>query len=134
MELLRGRTRLAILWIIKVCHNILFFILSLLESGAIEDLMSGKYIGTEVTEGLKIYAGVTIFIPWIMAWAWMTLRVSIIRWPNTILGVIGVIVFLIGMIVNFNKYSSAIIINYIMGVIIFLLIVWYGWRLPKDET
>ena len=57
-----------------------------------------------------------------MAWACMTFKVSIICWANTILGVFGVIDFVLGLINDFNKYSSSMVMNYVIGVVIFSLI------------
>ena len=138
MEILRCRIRLAVLWIIRISLTILFIILSFFESGTIEGLMSGEYIGTQLTEGFKIISGLTFWIPWIMAWAAMTLNLAINRWANiilgTILGVIGVIILFNEIFINADKSSSAILINYFLGIILHLLIVWYGWKLPKDES
>ena len=68
-----------------------------------------------------------------MAWAVMTLSLTINRWLNSILGIILGILLLILMIAYFDKYSSAIIIDYCLAIICYLLIAWYGWKLPKNE-
>ena len=54
MEILRCRTRLAVLWIIKAFLSIAFFLLSFFEPGVLEGLVSGKYYGAEITAGMKI--------------------------------------------------------------------------------
>ena len=132
MEILRCRTRLAVLWIIKAFLSIAFFLLSFFEPGVLEGLVSGKYYGAEITAGMKIQAGIAFWIPWIMAWAALTLNVSINRWANIILGLSGAIILSIGIFQDTDKNSSAILVNSIMGVILHLLIAWYGWRLPKE--
>ena len=132
MELLRCRTRLAVLWLIKAFLSIAFFLLSFFEPGVLADLVSGKASGTEITTGLKISAGIALWIPWIMAWAAMTLKVSINRWANIILGLLGAVILSAG-IINADKYSPSLLINSIMGVILHLLIAWYGWKLPNAE-
>ena len=134
MELLRCRTRLAVLWIIKAFLTISFFLLSFFEPGVLEGLVPGKYYGAIITAGMKIQAGIAFWIPWIMAWAAMTLKVSINRWTNIILGLFGAIILSTGIFQDADKSSYAILINSILGVILHLLIAWYGWKLPKDET
>ena len=135
MEILRCRTRLALLWLIKVFLSIAFFILSLFESGVLEDLLSGKYLGANITGGVKISMGISAFwIPWIMAWAAMSLKISINRWANIILGLFGAIILSTGIITDTGKSLSPLFLNSIFGVILHLLITWYGWKLPKDEN
>ena len=133
MELLRCRTRLAVLWIIKAFLTIAFFILLMFEPGFLEGLMSGKYAGVEITTGIKILIGIFFWIPWIMAWAAMTLKVSINRWANIIIGLFGAITLLIGIFQDADKNSYALLVNSILGVILHLLIAWYGWKLPKED-
>jgi hypothetical protein len=134
MEILRCRTRLAILWIIRSLIPVFIFILSLLEPGTIQDLMSGKFGGSEVTEGFKLVFGAVLWGPWIMAWAAMTLKLSINRWANILLGGIFVILFFYQVLMNINGGLTAGLMNYIFGCILHILITWYGWKLPKVET
>jgi hypothetical protein len=47
MEILRCRTRLAILWVIKSLLSIAFLILELLKPVAIQELMSEKLFGKD---------------------------------------------------------------------------------------
>jgi hypothetical protein len=69
-----------------------------------------------------------------MAWAVMTLKLSINRWANTILGTIGTILFLIAIFGDIEKGINACLITYIFGFILHSLIAWYGWKLPKEEA
>lgn len=134
MEILRCRTRLAVLWIIRSLIPVLILLLFFFEPGALEDLMAGKFGETEITGGVKIGLGIVFWVPWIMAWAAMTLRLSINRWANTILGAIGVILAPIVIFSNIDRISTASLINYIFGFILHVLITWYGWKLPREET
>ena len=125
MEILRCRTRLAVLWLIDVLG---FFAYLFMSSSQPE------VSGTEVSEGLWIiYFGSSVWLPWFMAWAVMTLNLTINRWLNSILGIILGILLLMSIIANFDKYSSIIHITYFLGIIFNFLKAWYGWKLPKNE-
>ena len=125
MEILRCRTRLAVLWVIKALGFFAYLFMRTSQPGV---------SGTEISEGLLIIMfGIDLWLSWFMAWAVMTLRLTINRWLNSILGIILGILLLITMIAYFDKYSSAIIINYFLGIICYFLIAWYGWKLPKTE-
>ena len=134
MEILRCRIRLAILWIIRSLIPMLLLLLFFFEPGTLEDLISGKFGGREISEGFRIGFGAVCWIPWIMAWAAMTLKLSVYRWANTILGTIGGILFLIAIFGDIEKGITAGLITYIFGFILHVLITWYGWKLPKDEA
>ena len=134
MEILRCRTRLAVLWIIRSLIPVLLLLLFFFEPGTIENLMEGKFGGRAISGGFLIGFGAVCWIPWIMAWAVMTLKLSINRWANTILGSIGAILFLIAIFSDINKGLTATLITYIFGFILHVLITWYGWKLPGEEA
>lgn len=69
-----------------------------------------------------------------MAWAAMTLKLSINRWINIVLGGIFTILFFYQVLMNIHGGLTADLFNYIFGFILHVLITWYGWKLPKEET
>ena len=123
MEILRCRTRLAVLWVIKALGFCAYLLLRFFQSEGVPE-----------SPNIIIDFSIFIWLSWFMAWAVMTLSLTINRWLNSILGIMLGILLLILMVAYFDKFSSAIIIDYILGVICYLLIAWYGWKLPKDEA
>ncbi len=134
MEILRCRTRLAVLWIIRSLMPVLLLLLFFFEPGTLDDLMAGKFGGEEITRGLKIFFGAVCWISWIMAWAAMTLKLSVNRWANTILGTAGAILFIMAIFSDIDKGLTACLITYIFGFILHAIIAWYGWKLPGEEA
>jgi hypothetical protein len=52
MELLRWKTRISVLWIFLAVSLSAAMLLSFMEPGVIEDLISGEHHGTQISEGL----------------------------------------------------------------------------------
>jgi hypothetical protein len=133
MELLRCRTRLAVLWIIKAIGYSAFLFLGFMEPGGIETITSGKTpAGMQITGGTLFVMGLFWWIPWIMAWLSMTLKGSANRWTNFVMGIVFALVLIFAM--STGQSSSPMLVDYILGILVSLLIAWYAWKLPKEEA
>ena len=93
-----------------------------------------KALGQQGNEAWPIIAGLMWWIPWIMAWLSMTLKGSANRWSNFVLGIIMGVVLISDMAKYASKSSPAGLIDFIVGILIYVLIVWYAWKLPKEEV
>jgi hypothetical protein len=128
MELLRWKTRLAVLWIILTVNFTAFLFVSLLEPGAIKELLE-----TQANQGTNSPMLVLFFIPFIMAWLSMTLKDSANRWTNLLLGILNAVFF----IYEFIQYAAAgrpstILIDVFFALVVTILIIWYAWTWPKQ--
>ena len=131
MELLRWKTRIALLWIIMVVNFSAYLFLSLvLGPGAIKELLE-----TQVNEGTKLYVAILYFIPFIMAYLSLTLKDSANRWTNLVLGILSAIMFVSNLIVGLTgEVAPTILILYLFALVVSLLIIWYAWKWPKQAA
>ncbi len=134
MELMRCKTRLAVLWVIKAIGFTAFWILSFVEPGKIEGLMVGKVMGMQVSDGQMVIFGLFWWGPWIMAWLSLTLKGSANRWTNFVLGVLFFIAITFDTIKFVSECSVAMQIDQVLGILVSALIAWYAWKLPKEEA
>jgi hypothetical protein len=130
MELLRWKTRIAVLWIVLTVNFSAFLFVSLLEPGAIKELLE-----TQANQGTRSPMLVLFFIPFIMAWLSMTLKDSTNRWINLVLSILFA-VFFVG---EFIRYAAAgrpatILVAVFFAFVVDILIVWYAWKWPKQEA
>ena len=134
MELLRCKTRIAVLWLIQAIGMSAVMILFFMEPGFIEDIMTGEILGMEIGEGVIFWLAIFWFIPWIMAWLSMTLKASTNRWISFVLGILFAIYLIIGLIAQSaeGRYV-ALLVGYFLGAVAGALIAWYAWKLPKEE-
>ena len=132
MDLLKCKVRLALLWVIKAIGFSSYLFLGLIKYGTMDNMM--KALGQQGNDAWPIIAGLMWWIPWIMAWLSMTLKGSANRWSNFVLGIIMGVVLISDMAKYASKSSPAGLIDFIVGILIYVLIVWYAWKLPKEEA
>jgi len=135
MEVLRWKTRIAVLWIIQAVAMSVYVFLFFMEPGAIEEIISGEVRGMQISEGLLFFYAIFWFIPWILAWLSLTLKGSANRWTNFVLGILFAIFLVIGLIESaIGGTSAAILVDYFLGIVAAALIAWYAWKWPKEEA
>jgi len=135
MELLRWKTRIAVLWIIEAVGMSSYMFLSFMESGKIEGIMAGEIGGMQISEGVLFFFAIFWFIPWILAFLSLTLKDSANRWTNFVLGILWAIGLAYGLIESaIEGESAAILVGYFLGIVAAALIAWYAWKLPKQAA
>jgi len=67
-------------------------------------------------------------VPLIMAFLSLTLKDSINRWVNIIVGIVFVVIPLVTLSEAVAKSSAWAILNTLSGVVASALIVWYAWK------
>ena len=132
MEVLRWKTRIAVLWLfMAVCMSV-HSIVGFMEPGMIKGLMSGEVEGVALTSGMLIFMALFWLIPLWLAFISMTVKDSCNRWTNFILG----IVFTLLNIWHFIGHLASPVQILVIGstVAVTALIAWYAWKWPKQEA
>ncbi|KON30025.1 hypothetical protein AC482_04925 [miscellaneous Crenarchaeota group-15 archaeon DG-45] len=120
------------LWLFVIISDLANVLMSLAYPGVMEQLTTGaESIGPE----LMFVGAIVILIPLVMAVLTLTLKDSINRWLNIILGIVITVIY----IGNFIELSTTMLAAHIMllsiaGFIAPALIVWYAWKWPKQEA
>jgi heme A synthase len=124
--------RISVLWFFVVVSDLANVLMSLAYPGVMEELMTaGESMGPEL-----MFAGaIVILIPLVMAVLTLTLKDSMNRWLNIILGLVFTVIYF----GNFVELSTTMPAAYILllsiaGFIAPALIVWYAWKWPKQEA
>jgi hypothetical protein len=135
MELLRWKTRIAVLWLIHAIGMSAAMILFFMDTGVIEGIISGEFFGGKITEGSMFWMAIFWYIPWIMAWLSLTLEDSVNRWTNFILGILLAIYLVFGLIYHsIGGRPAAILVGYFLGIVAAALVAWYAWKWPKQSV
>ena len=132
MDLLKCKVRLALLWVIKAIGLSSYLFLGLIKYDTMGNMM--KAMGQQDNKVWPVVMGLMWWIPWVMAWLSMTLKGSANRWSNFIMGIIMGVVLIFDMVTNADISSPAMVIDFIVGLLVIVLIVWYAWKLPKEEV
>jgi hypothetical protein len=132
LESLVSKMRISVLWFFVVVSDLANVLMSLAYPGVMEELMTaGESMGPEL-----MFAGaIVILIPLVMAVLTLTLKDSMNRWLNIILGLVLTVIYF----GNFVELSTTMPAAYILllsiaGFIAPALIVWYAWKWPKQEA
>jgi hypothetical protein len=121
-----------VLWLFVVVCDLANVLMFLAYPRVMEELMTaGESMGPE----LMFVGAIVVLIPLVMAVLTLTLKDSINRWLNIILGMVITVIYF----GNFVELSTTMPAAYILllsiaGFIAPALIVWYAWKWPKQEA
>jgi hypothetical protein len=137
MEILRCRARLSVLWLTMAIGTVASMFLGLLTPGTIEEIMGCEWGGTELSEGMLVLMAFFFIIPIVVAILSLTLNGSANRWMNFVLGIIWFLWLIVEIIEHATMEGTVYVASYLMlaaGVIIAAYIVYFAWKLPKQEA
>lgn len=136
MELLRCKARLSVLWVVMAVGTVSAMFLSLLMPGVIEGIMAGEMEGMELSEWMMAVYALFFIIPIALAILSLTLKGSANRWLNFIFGIIWVIWFIVEIFGHATAAEPVPIAMWLMiiaGIVISACIVYFAWKLPKQQ-
>jgi len=126
MELLRWKTRIAVLWVLMAVATSAHGIMGFLEAGKVE--------GAALPTGMLIFMGLFWLIPLWMAFVSLTVKGSPSRWANFVLGIIFTVLNIVHFIEHLAPPSPVQILIIGSAVVATALIAWYAWKWPKQEA
>jgi hypothetical protein len=98
--------------------------------GFIEDVMAGEVFAFEINQVFLLAISIYVAIPALMVVLSLSLKPSVNRWSNIVLGGIYAVTILLSTIGE--GYGYYIFLSVLEGAIA-LLIVWYAWRWPEHQ-
>jgi len=120
------KIKISVLWLFSAVAFLAHQILALMEPGVIAGIMDGEVEGMKVNPELILLFAILFLVPLIMAFLSLTLKDSINRWANIIVGSVFAALF-IGVIASVAKLSGETLMTF-STVVALLLIVWYAWK------
>jgi len=114
-----------VLWLFYDVAFLVDMVLGFMEPGAIEQIMAGGKEGMQIGPELLLLFAIILLVPLVMAFLSLTLKDSINRWANIILG----IVFTGLMVIALAESAAAYVILLTLSkVVAGALIFWYAWK------
>jgi hypothetical protein len=102
-----------------------------LEPGVLEEIIAGEISGTRITPEIMLMVSIEFLVPFFMAFLSLTLKDSINRWVNIIVGIFFTALGLISAITylaSASAYSAYAILMWLSITVVTALIVWYAWK------
>jgi len=132
MELLRWKARLSVLWVFIAVGMSAVMILRFMMPGVIEEVMVGE------SEGMMVAYAFFWLVPLAVAVLCLTLKDSLNRWTNFVLGILLGLFFIICEIIvpviQRDAVSVALWLMIIAGLLVSFFIAWFAWKWPEYEA
>lgn len=120
------KIKISVLWLFSAVAFLAHQILALMKPGVIAGIMDGEVEGMKIGTELILLFAILFLVPLIMAFLSLTLKDSINRWANIIVGAVFAVLF-IGVIASVAKLSGETLMTF-STVVALALIVWYAWK------
>ena len=125
------KIKLAALWVTLLLIYIYVDIFGFYKPGIIEDILSGKVWQFEITQAWALGALILMMIPSLMVFLSVTLKASVNRWTNIIVGILYIVV---GIVTTIGETWAFYIVGHVVGIVLLLIIIWTAWKWPKQEA
>ena len=122
------RIKISVLWIFMTLAALTTSILMLMEPGVLDGIMAGEVLGMQITPEILLIAAIERLVPLVMAFLSLTLKDSMNRWSNIIVG----IVYTALSIISLNGASAQMILMWVSAAVATALIVWYAWKFKRN--
>ena len=131
MELLRCKTRIAVLWVFMAVAMSAHSSFAAMVPGGLDKIISEM---EAAGAGMWVFMACFWLVPLWLAFVAMTLKGSSNRWVNFVLGIIFTILNIGHFIEHLAPPSPAQILIVGSTVVATALIAWYAWTWPKQEA
>jgi energy-converting hydrogenase Eha subunit E len=121
------KIKLSVLWLLSEIAFLGTMVLGSLEPNALQQFLNtGEIGGMKITPELLILYAILVLLGLVMAFLTLTLKNSINRWVNIIVGTVGVALSIVGLSGSLAYAYS--ILMWVSKIVIDALIVWYAWK------
>ena len=121
------RIKISVLWLFRTVTFLVSLVSTLFEPGAIARITAGEMAGFQVTPELILLTTIMMLVPLVMAFLSLTLKDSINRWTNVVLGVVYTGICLFDWLGSLVEPAYGILMH-ISRIVASALIVWYAWK------
>lgn len=125
------KLKLSALWATLMFFYIYADILGFYSPEVIEKVVLGEIGGIQITEGFLLVMAVWMAVPSVMVFLSLTLKASINRWVNIIVGILSFVV--LGATFFVGGVTARYTFQAIGEALLFALIIWQSWNWPKQE-
>ena len=122
------KIKISVLWLFAAVAFLAHQILVLMEPGIIAQLMAGEAEGQKIGPELILFFAILMLAPLGMAFLSLTLKDSMNRWANIIVGAVFALLWFAGVVdAVLSAYWGGALMT-LSAAVASALIVWYAWR------
>jgi len=118
-----------VLWLFYAVAFLVVMILASFEPGVLKQFLdTGEMEGMKIGPEILLVFAVLLLVPLVMAFVSVTLRDSVNRWANVVVGGVFTVFQLVALIEILAQPSAWEILMELSKVVAPALIVWYAWK------
>ena len=121
------RIKISVLWLFWTVAFLVSLVSALFDPGAMAQITAGEIAGFQATPELILLTTIMMLVPLVMAFLSLTLKDSITRWANVVLGVTYTGICLFDWLGSLAEPAHQILMH-ISRIMASALIVWYAWK------
>ena len=127
------KIKITVLWLFAAVAFLAHQILVLMEPGIIVQLMAREAEGQKIGPELILSFAILMLVPMVMAFLSLTMKDSMNRWVNIIVGAVFAALWFIGVVdAALSAYWGGALMT-LSAIVASALIVWYAWN-SKQNT
>ena len=127
------KLKLALLWVALMFLYIYNDIFSMYQPGHVAQLLEGHLEGVAFSQSMLIGAAVLMAVPSIMVLLSLTLKASVVRWANIIVGAFQLLVLLGTQFVGEGETWFYWRIYELLEAAFLVFIIWTAWKWPTQQ-
>jgi uncharacterized membrane protein HdeD (DUF308 family) len=133
-DLALHKVRIAVLWLFSEVAFLGEMVLTSLKPGVIDQIRSGEIQGLQIGQEVLLFYAFIVLFPLVMAFLTVTVKDSINRGANIIMGIVGVVLSFVGLSMEFaDPYAYAVLI-WVAKIVVNALIIWLAYKWPKEKA
>ena len=122
------KIKITVLWLFAAVAFLAHQILVLMEPGIIAQLMAGEAEGQKIGPELILSFAILMLVPMVMAFLSLTMKDSMNRWVNIIVGAVFAALWFTGIVDAAQSAYWGGALMTLSAVVASALIVWYAWN------
>ena len=122
------KIKISVLWLLAAFAFLAHQMVVLMEPGIIAQLMSGEAEGQKIGPELILFFAILMLVPLVMAFLSLTLKDSINRLVNIIVGTVFAAIWFVGVVDAAQSAYWGGALMTLSAVVASALIVWFAWK------
>ncbi len=122
------KIKIAVLWLMHTLAGVFVGFVLWMEPGVLEGIMAGEISDMQITPEIMLFVSIEFLIPFFMAFLSLTLKDSLNRWANIIVGAVFTVIGLAALGDSVARLSAYQSLMWLSIVVVTALVVWYAWK------
>jgi len=127
------KIKIAVLWLMHTLAGVFVGFVMWMEPGVLEGIIAGEISDMQITPEIMLMVSIEFLVPFFMAFLSLTLKDSLNRWANIVVGAVFTVIGLAALSDSVARVSAYQSLMWLSIVVVTALVVWYAWK-SKQKT